>query len=236
MGNTVEILDLNGLNEQGDPPVLGTFEAAGREIVKLEYAPDGKTVAVVSQDMRDDLSPALLEVFSTESLQSYGEWKTSAPPDLAFSPDSRWLASWYRTGEAFITCYSLDPDSAKATEYKFNQRGVWDSATFSPDSQVLAAASSLGQITFWTVQEQQLSESWGAKRNSVVTNLAYDPDNRFLAITGPEGVELRQQSDGALVGFATVQVNEVAFVKQENALFLIGLDWAGAIQVWRIDQ
>lgn len=235
VGNTVEILDLNGLNEQGDPPVLGTFEAAGREIVKLKYAPDGKTLAVVSQDVRDDLSPALLEVFSTESLQSYGEWKTIAPPDLAFSPDSRWMASWHRTGEAFITCYSLDPASAKATEYKFNRRDVWDSAAFSPDSQVLAAASSLGEITFWNVQEQQLSETWGAKRNSAVTNLAYDPDNRLLAITGPEGIELRQQSDGLLVGFANMQVNEVAFVKQENALFLIGLDWAGAIQVWRID-
>lgn len=236
VGNTVEILDLNGLNEQGDPPVLGTFNATRKEIIRLEFSPDGKTLAVVSQDVRDDLSPALLEVFSTENLQSYGEWETITPANLTFSPDSRWLASWLRASTTHITCYALDPANASATAFPLQQQEAWESAAFSPDSQVLTAASSLGEITFWTVQEQQLSESWGVKRNSVVTNLAYDPGNRFLAITGPEGVELRQRSDGSLVGFANMQVNEVAFVKQENALFLIGLDWAGAIQVWRIQQ
>jgi WD40 repeat protein len=235
MGNTVEILDLTGLNEQGDPPVLGALQAARQMVVRLSFSPDGKSLAVVSQPARDDIGPALLEVYDTERLRRFGSWDMVYPPDLAFSPDSHWLMSWIRAGAAPLTYYALDPAAGSASRLTIDQQVVWDSASFSADSQTLAAATN-GQIAFWTVPEGQPAGSWTINPSSVVSDLAYNAGDHYLAFAQPDGIELRRTADGSLAGFADPFAYWLAFAARGNDLFLTGMDGAGAVKVWWIDK
>jgi hypothetical protein len=236
-GNTIEILDLTALNEQGDPPILGTFQAARRFVMKVAFAPDGKTIAVVSQAVRDDIGPALLEIYETQQLLSFDSWEVSGVPDLSFSPDSRWLARSVDFGTATISYYAIDPTAGNASEFTIQGQGVWENATFSADSKVLAAAAEKEKIVFWTIPEGNLIRSWDIyPACCVVSDLAFDPRGRYLAMSSPDGLELRRLADGTLAGYTKQEVNRIAFVARGTDLFLTGMYGDGAVMIWWIDK
>jgi hypothetical protein len=236
-GNTVEILDLTALNEQGDPPILGTFQEARRSVMKLAFAPDGNTIAVVSQAVRDDLGPALLKIYDMQRLRSFGFWEVSGVPELSFSPDSRWLARSVDFGTGTISYYAIDPAAGTASEFTIQGQDVWESAAFSADSHVLLAAAAESGIVSWTIPEGNLVRSWDIHPTCcVVSDLAIDPHGRYLAMSSPDGLELRRLADGTLAGFAKQEVNRIAFVAKGTDLFLAGMYGDGVVMIWSIEE
>jgi WD40 repeat protein len=236
-GNTIETLHLTALNEQGDPPILGTFQAARPFVMRLVFAPDGKTIAVVSQAVRDDIGPALLEMYDMQRLRPFRSWEVSGVSELSFSPDNRWLARSVDFGTGTSSNYAIDPDVGNASEFTIPGQGLWENATFSADSQVLAAAAEKEQIVFWTIPGGTLLRSWDIyPACCVVSDLALDPRGLYLAMSSPEGLELRGLADGTLAGYASQQVHRIAFVARGTDLFLTGMHGDGAVMIWWIDQ
>jgi hypothetical protein len=136
-----------------------------------------------------------------------------------------------------ISYYAIDPGAGNAFEFTIPQEDIWESTTFSGNSQELVAAAESGQIVFWTVPEGNLVRSWDIHPTCcVVSDLAIDPGGRYLAMSSPEGLGLRRLADGTLAGFAKQEVHQIAFVAKGTDLFLAGMYGDGAVMIWWIDK
>ena len=233
-GRQVEILDLNQLNEQGDPPVIDRFEAASAEVMKISLSPDGGTLAVVSQASRDDLGPAKVELYDTNSKSTYTTMNLDYVPRLVFSPDGRALAAWMPAGSTPVLVFSTDPAQPDRSPLALGSAVVWDAAAFSPDSRMLAAAGPEGRVSFWSIPDGAPSGEW-VMPWVYVSDLAYAPDGRTLAIATVEGIQLRNVEDGAMVAAAPSQYYWINFVQREGEAYLAGLG-SEEIRVWRIAE
>lgn len=233
-GRQVEILDLNGLNEQGDPPVVDRFEAGSAEVMKIELSIDGGTLAVVSQASRDDFGPVTIELYDTNSKFTYTNIDMEYASALAFSPDGRAMAAWTTAGSAPVLVFSTDPAQPGLPPLTLGGAVVWDAVAFSPDGQTLAAAGPAGRVTFWSMPDGAPSGEWTITP-VYVSDLAYSPDGRTLAIATVDGIQLRRVEDGSVVAFAPSQYYWIDFVQREDGVYLAGLG-SEKVRVWRIGE
>jgi WD40 repeat protein len=179
----------------------------------------------------------LLEIYDMQRPRSFRSWEVSGVPELSFSPDSRWLVSSVDFGTATISYYAIDPATGDASEFTIQQQDVWESTTFSADSQLLVAAAESGQIVFWTIPKGTLVRRWDIHPTCcVVSDLTFDPRGRYLAMSSPDGLELRRLADGTLAGYTRQEVFQINFVAKGTDLFLTGMYGDGAVMIWWIDK
>lgn len=102
---------------------------------------------------------------------------------IAFSPDSRWLASgqWDKTINKTIDLWSVETGELQKTlELRF---GTARSVAFSPDSRLLAAGCTDGTIRLWGVATGELHQRLEGHFDAV-TSVAFSPDSRLLVSGG----------------------------------------------------
>jgi WD40 repeat protein len=96
--------------------------------------------------------------------------------ELAFSPDSRYLASndWAGNVEIF------DRDQQQIVFNEQAHQQVGQGLAFSPDGRTLATATTDGQIKFWHVPTMMQVTSFDT--GGRVSELAFFPDGKTLAV------------------------------------------------------
>jgi WD40 repeat protein len=154
---------------------------------------------------------------------------------VAFSPDSRWLASGYADGRVRIWD-TRDPDS-KAHELPRRHNGMVKHVIFLPDGRLASAGGSwigseFGEVKIWNLSTGRVLDLRG--HTQLVADLASSPDGRRLATgsldrtvklwdttTGEEVFTLRGHTSGVLC---------VAFSRDGRRIASGGYDWT--VRVW----
>jgi WD40 repeat protein len=198
------------------------------EVTALAFSPDGKTLAVSSDDdtmMLWDIvrSPRLLATLTMTGYTGEG---------IAFSPDGRTLATgWNRASDNGDTLILWDvSDPARPVRLATRTGTDAEQLAFSPDGRLLAGSTSLiegdnsGVVTrrsgstLWDVSDAADPQQLAPRLLLADGALAFSPDGRTLAISdGSFHVQLWDFADpsmpkriATLVGH-TDQVNALAF-------------------------
>jgi WD40 repeat protein/HEAT repeat protein len=130
---------------------------------------------------------------------------------LAISPDARWLAVF---GDQTARLWDL-----KTGQPTFSLKGPdgesCNSATFSPDSALVAAKTATGKVALWSTTTGDLKRTLTGIMPGRGSQFAFSPDGKTLSAFGPDGKVKRWQVDTGqlLAGPWAVQadIDKVAF-------------------------
>ena len=115
---------------------------------------------------------------------SRGGWCSSGVDRIAFSPDGHWLA-W--GAGAQISLWDRRTDAALSWDTRddpgWNQYGLGNALTFSPDSRTLATAGARGTVALWdVVARRRMGRLAQPEDGQRVKSLAFSPDGGRLAL------------------------------------------------------
>lgn len=200
--------------------VLGAGDTAA-------FSPDGTQLAVVGGQG----AVHLLNL-------STGARHTATQPDhdgtvrrMAFTPDGRTLAvvDIEADGDQFRL---LDAATGRTQRTIKLSAQFLSAFTFSPDGRTLATVSgSRGSVTTWDVRTGRLQDSFRVEGE--VASLAFSPDARTLAASGPRGVQLWDLaiSQNRLT-LPTRSPEAVAFSPDGRTL---AISTDGSVGLWSVD-
>lgn len=210
----------------------------GQRFYGTRFSPDSGRLAIYSA--------AGIDLFDTAALTET-HLTDNAAGVVAFSPDSRWLASGNRSGalELFDLASSQGPRTLEG------HSGDISALVFSPDGRWLASAGEDGLVKLWQVVSGQAVHTLSGHTRRV-GSVAFSPDGKLLASGGDDGlVKLWDVASGR--GLTTLtnpsighqdpiydQVTEVAFspdgqqlaAYQWDALLLWSLGSGQIAQHW----
>ena len=144
---------------------------------QLIISPDNSHLAGISESGRD------IWIWDTATCQVNAKISTNPPRGVAFSPDSRTLAS-YGPGEIQL----WDTLTGKALQ-KF--RGPFINVVFSPNQETLVSGSRYGQLEVWNTTTGELIRSLPAHReseNSIINNMAFSTNGTKLVTNTLSGI------------------------------------------------
>jgi WD40 repeat protein len=223
---TVEFEDLN------EEKVLGTHGGGSNDVSTTVFSPDGKRVAIGSQDgsLRVlDMSGDFRSTISQRDLIKQQAANYVPIVSLAFSPDSRLLAAGTQNGSVII----WEAGTGKQlTEVKEAKDGVASSIAFSPDSANLAIGRD-GIVRLLDINTGNLSLMALLRQPANIRAMAFSADGNTLAMGSSDSVvTLWDTSEKKLltelVGHS-MEVLATAFSK-EGALATGSGD--GSIRLW----
>ncbi|MBN2362420.1 MAG: protein kinase [Deltaproteobacteria bacterium] len=193
-------------------------------IYDVAYAPDGRTVAVASQDKTVYLFD--VETTAVRVLRGSEDQLTA----LAFSPDGKRLASGSGSGE--IRIWDLAQGSVRPL--RGHGTTVWRLA-FSPDGKQLASASWDNSVRLWDVESGSHHKSLLGHTDKVFS-VAYSRDGALLA-TGSSDKTIRiwELPGGSLlrvIGGHGAEISAVDFDATGKRLVSAGYD--GTVRVWDV--
>ena len=185
--------------------ITGDFnitEMGSREVNVARFSPDGRLVAIVSdkrtqQPPRMERNIVLRDVATGEHIRTL-TGHTDEVKCLAFSPDSRMLASGSNSvmREKTILLWNIETGSSRVvtdpnwaeTQHKFEAR-VASALAFSPDGQALASGMKSGDIYLWET-------ATGAKKKILrghserVSHIFFSADGQTLISASDDGTML----------------------------------------------
>lgn len=145
-----------------------------------------------------------------------------SPYRAAFAPSGQTYALLYRSpsmwdSSAFSTLRTYNADDGRLLNLfgSFDQP-VQDFA-YAPDSQSLLVAFVNGSIQLWNLADQTMTFG-GWAFSAAIGGLTYTHDGKYLLLQGPEVLEIRRRSDGAL--WARYPAVTSAFSPVDNLLAL----------------
>lgn len=202
-------------------PALPTTLKFSKKIDSLAFSPDGKWLALGS----DDGTVKLLDVASGQEVRALNGhlW------GLAFSPDGKWLASG--SNDYTIKVWEVASGQEVHTLEGHND-GVLGVA-FSPDGKWLASGSEDDTVKLWDVTSGQVVHTLEGHYNAV-KSVAFSPDGKWLASGSyDETVMLWDVATGQqvriLVGH-THTVSSVAF--SPDGKWLASGSYDGTVKLW----
>jgi WD40 repeat protein len=211
----------------------------------LAISPDGRFVALVRGDpVYPPVPGGTIEIWDATTRTRLGAQIPLSPyaADVAFSPDSRILAS---------SGFMFDPDRARETP----QIRLWDVATRKPLGEAvrtgtadpgpiafaqggkLLASASEAAIALWEVPTLRRLRTIRANLD-YVTSIASSPDGKMLASAGyPPKIELRdldhpERIRGTLDAGGVHEVVDLAFSTDGRTLAAVRSD--GTIRLWDV--
>lgn len=208
-------------------PLVG-YEGA---VVDVDFNPDGNLLATASTDG----NVVIWDVGSGEATAKITASHDTAVVDVEFSPDGEMVASAGSDGSVLmweLLSEELDPKVLQAGGDALDV-----SISFSPTDDVIAAASWIepdrSRLTIWDVSSGQLNTA-PFELKTDVTDLAYSPDGRALAI-GSRSIELWDPLRKDLVGPSLPAadfewVNAMAFGPDASVLASVAPD--GLVRLW----
>ncbi|MFH0900431.1 MAG: WD40 repeat domain-containing protein, partial [Pseudomonadota bacterium] len=147
----------------------------GTVVYSLAFSPDGRCVAVSSQNRVIYLVD--VDTMATRALRDHdGKAKT-----IAFSPDGSYLAAGFDEGSVGI--WDLDGGGVSVVR---GQEQAQNEVAFSPDGETLASASGDGTICLWEVASRQVRRKLVVDKGGFA-GIAFTPDGRHLFSSGSDG-------------------------------------------------
>jgi WD40 repeat protein len=160
----------------------GRIVARGSYVSKMAFSSDDRLLAIVDYG----LSGTAVEVWDLAAGTWVGEPIVTQARSVAFSPDSRTLATGLEpesnaTGESSVTLWDVATQRLLAATPVYNAGGV-NALDFSPDGRQLAAGHGLGAVAVFNVADlTTVGEPFEAP--SGVLDVAFSPDGSGLATT-----------------------------------------------------
>jgi WD40 repeat protein len=201
---------------------------------RAAFSLDGQWLAMTQSPSREpwwiaNPQPAALVVVEAATGREHHRFTTpvSRVNDLAFHPNSQWLALAGEDGLVRL----LDSVTGRELNHYRGHLGPVASVAFNPDGQRLLSTSAEGLVKIWTVAANQEYRSFIARYDL----MTFTPDSKALALgrVGAMGLgELGVLNPATLANLATV-ANEVSFFDlasgqidhQQRRPTLRALDW-----------
>lgn len=206
----------------------------------LALSPNGPWLAAIMSGSWGPSTVAVWDIF-TEERRTLAEFRLTAYSNVAFSPDSQWLAAGLAGDERTVAIWQTQtwPQVARLDV----ENAIVDEVVFSPDGHLLVGMASLlkewqGRIWVWEVPTWRLLSQ--IELSDVAWSLAFSPDSRWLAVgLGQEAVNEGQLWDVATGTLAARmphdgQVSAVAFSHHGRWLATGGGN--SQVKVWEIAE
>ncbi|MGB3716160.1 MAG: TIR domain-containing protein [Candidatus Promineifilaceae bacterium] len=239
-GNNVSLWDV----QSGHPIALG-MEGHSDEVFTVAFSPDGRFAASGCLDgtiifwdpaTGQPLSEPLTDIAPPDgtSMRSNDVWS------IAFSPDSRMLASGRGGGDILIwDVETQQPDGEPLAGHSDTVMGL----AFSPDGRILASAGGDRLIRLWDIETRELIGKPLTGHTEAVSSVSFSPDGRLLASSSWDGtirfwdVQTRQAVGGAIIVGRDSFINAVVFSPDGQMLASSGSDssvilWDLAKDTW----
>ncbi|MBD2066357.1 TIR domain-containing protein [Leptolyngbya sp. FACHB-671] len=148
--------------------LLKLFQGHQNCINDIGFSPDGQTFATASNN---DTATVRLWNLDGDELQQF-IWHNRGVYSVSFSPDGQSLLSvgWE---DGTIRLWNLKGQLLKTID------GARLDARFSPDSQIIAAADAIANVTLWNLDGENLNTLSGHK--DTVRRLCFSPDGQIIA-------------------------------------------------------
>lgn len=161
------------------------------QIISLEWAPDGRYLAVSTGNQLVLVDPQTWERVAQAEL-------SASAPGLAISPDSRFLAAASRDG--LLTLWEVSAgisfELTSLYSVEAHRKGA-NQVVFSPDGAWLASGGNDALAKVWVLQSgEQVSQIIGG--SYAVADLAFSPDGAWLAIINSNLIRLRKPESGVM--------------------------------------
>jgi WD40 repeat protein len=164
-------------------------------VFDLALSPDGPWLAVMTTG---SYGPGVLVVWDifTQERRVLAEFQGPAYSNVAFSPDTQWLAAGLGNGPVAIWATQIWPEVARLQA----PPGIVQKLVFSPDGHRLAAIVSGGEtdykIVVWEVPTWRVISEMPAA--DVVWDIAFSPDGGWLVAGLGQGIEHPPANEGQL--------------------------------------
>ncbi|MBZ5622639.1 MAG: TIR domain-containing protein [Acidobacteriia bacterium] len=202
--------------------LVNVLRGHGDVVLRLTWAPDGKTLASTSVDRTIRLWD-----WKSGKLEKVLSGHREGVNEVAWGPDRAWLAS--ASFDHTIRIWNLD--TGQTVKELHGHTDDVSSISLSPNGRTMASASADRTVRFWrtdTWEQTKLLE--GHKSN--VYRVAWRPDGKWLASCSKDGSVVIWTADGSQVSRTKVQKSRPGSVAwSQNGVMLATSTFDGAIHI-----